>query len=174
MSESQTALIAAVVSGLISVAGALLSNHYQSYKRKKREKREGISEWFDNVTYTSRQIKNKSLMISGTTSLAVENGRIQHEDSDKPVQDVLIYLEELEDLMADPPPDATETETLSRVQKIVGRYQNPAGGQNSIESSVDLKEFLYEQSHLLEQDAEDEKTQLLTKNRGLFSNILGR
>lgn len=149
MADFSPPVLAAVISGIISSIGAIISillSHIINIKYKNDMEKQ---RWLQEVASLSRDIKSKSIEIGGSSELEISKGRIDYEDSSKDIQKLESKLSELEQLLSSAPPKSDLSQVKSEIRTLIDRCENPSGGSDPIETEIDLSEYTYQKSKLI-------------------------
>ncbi|MFB6188101.1 MAG: hypothetical protein ABEI86_14725 [Halobacteriaceae archaeon] len=146
-------LVAAIISGVISFIGAILSgllNHYinQSHRRDVEKQR-----WLQEVASLTRDIQTRSIEIGGTSELELSEGRIDYENSSNDIKMLGRKVSELKNSISSAPPKADLSEIKDEIKSLIDRCENPTGGAEPIENGIDLSDYTYEKSKTINQMA---------------------
>lgn len=169
---TDAAIIAAIVSGVISTAGSVVSNIIQIRRQRMYEKRNDIRNWFSELEMLAAQLRSSSLSVGSNSNLIIDSGDINKSKSSEDIIVVLERVDEIHATMSKSPPSVKDANSITLVEELTNRIRNPKGGSDSIESAIDLKEYIWEKSREIEKMTDNEREKYLSECSGLLKNIL--
>lgn len=156
MYPSDPAIIAALISGLISTMAGLISHWYHSIKNENFERRIKKENWCRDISHLADKLKEHSIKPSKRPELVISDGRIDYGKSHAEVQLMKSKVDNLVEKSNKKPKQISNDRIFREIDKLNSYFENPTSGAEQINTYTDLTEFVYQRSHNIEKYISEE------------------